>query len=548
MKIRPEIQWLLDNWKLPRAAAPHAGKLLEAEADGSTAFALDEPVDFGGAASRPEESACTPMVVVRQGGREYVQSRRLFEAEQTIARKLVALARSEDEAFDEAWLGEMFPGAAPDDRQTCAAASALRRRLTVITGGPGTGKTYTLARILALLVAGGTDPADIALSAPTGKAADRMRAAAAASLEKLPEGFPVARESLAKIAAASRTLHSLLGHHPGKGTCAFTRANRLPCRVLVVDECSMIDVFLWRAMLDALSEDAKLVLVGDPDQLESVGTGNVFAEIVRLAGAPDGPLAGTAVTLTEARRFQDCPDIAELAAAIRDNDASAATGLLERCKGSDAARGVAWLDSGSGELEVTKFPEPVRDALAAVARAATAEEALAKLQEVCVLTAQRRFFVGARATGEKIERWLRGRGDLLNHAAIIDVNDRVTGLRNGTVGIIRGADDGSRRFYARSAAGEIQSHALAQLPEHSPAWAITIHRSQGSEYDDVLVILPRGESPLATRELLYTAITRAKKRVYIAGFLDAVRGAVETKSKRVTLLESALARCAAAGV
>lgn len=543
---RPEIQWLEDNWGLPKTAAPLVEKLLETEALGSTACPLDETADFGNAASRPEEDAQTPLVLVKQGGCGYLQSRRLFAAEQAIAKKLAALAAEKEESCDETELACVFPGTKNGDRQLLAAASTLRRRLTVITGGPGTGKTYTVARILALLVARGTDPADIALSAPTGKAADRMRAAVAASLDTLPESHTAGRESLAKIAASSRTLHSLLGYHPGRGTCEFNGDNHLPCRVLVVDECSMVDVFLWRAVVEALPDDVKVILVGDPDQLESVGTGNVFTELVRLSLAADGPLSGVAVQLTEARRFKDCPDIAKLAGAIRDNDAEVAATLLARCKGADASAGVSWLDSGSNEVEAENFPERVKDALAAAAGARTAEQAIDKLQEVCVLTAQRRYFVGARATGEKIERWLRRRGEIVNQAVIIDVNDRGTGLRNGTVGVIRCEPDGSRRFYSRSAAGEIRSYAPAQLPEHSPAWAITVHRSQGSEYDDVLVILPREESPLATRELLYTAITRAKKRVYVAGSMEAVRKAVETPAKRITLLSSALDRAVVA--
>jgi len=248
------------------------------------------------------------------------------------------------------------------------------------------------------------------------------------------------------------------------------------------------------------------------------------------------------VQLTEARRFKDCPDIAALAAAIRGNDAGTASALLQHCQDTDAKRGVAWIDAENGGVEPGKFPDSVKKSLLAVAGAGSAEEALERLQSICVLTAQRRFFVGARATGEKIERWLLSHGEVVNQAVIIDVNDRATGLRNGTVGVIRKEGDGSRRFHTRSASGELKSYALAQLPEHSPAWAITIHRSQGSEYDDVLVVLPREESPLATRELLYTAITRAKKRVTVVGSLDAVKTAVETKSKRTTLLASALDR------
>ena len=544
MKTRPEIQWLIDRWELPPEAVPDVEALLEAEAKGSTAQAMEKPVDLGRAASGPDEDARTPLVVTGHGEHCHLQSRRFFEAEQTIARKLVSLASAAEEDCDEKQLEALFPDAAPDDRQKLAARSALCKKLTVITGGPGTGKTYTVARILALLAARGSASSDIALSAPTGKAADRMRASVDASLDSLPADFPVPREELSRIAATSQTLHSLLGHRPDEGTCQFNSTNRLPCRVLVVDECSMIDVFLWRAMLEALPDDAKLVLVGDPDQLESVGTGDVFAEITTAAGAENGPLAGTSAQLIEARRFKECPDIAALAAAIRGNDSGAAAALLERCHGTDALRGVAWIDVENGGAEPEKFPESVKESLIAVAGAGTAAEALERLQAVCVLTAQRRFFVGSRATGEKIDRWLRSHGEVVNQAVIIDVNDRATGLRNGTIGVICKEEDGSRRFHSRSASGELKSYALAQLPEHSPAWAMTIHRSQGSEYDDVLVVLPREESPLATRELLYTAITRAKKRVTVLGSLDSVKTAVETKSKRTTLLASALDRAA----
>ena len=130
-----------------------------------------------------------------------------------------------------------------------------------------------------------------------------------------------------------------------------------------------------------------------------------------------------------------------------------------------------------------------------------------------------------------------------NQPVIIKVNDPETGLRNGAIGVLHTDAEDKRRVWFKSRhSAEAEHYPIGALPEHGPAWAITIHRSQGSEYDDVLVILPREESPLATRELLYTAITRAKKRVYVAGSMDAVRKAVETPAKRITLLSSALDR------
>ncbi len=534
--MNASITWLQRRWALPDEAVPAVRGLLQAEIAGSTAFAPEHGiVDWGQAAAPPEGDPNTPVVVVPHGGRTYIQSRALFEAERAIARGMAALAGQAvpvSERFGEN-LAALFPGAEPEDRQCAAARVAAERRLAVITGGPGTGKTYTLARILALLAAEGTPPSRMRLAAPTGKAAQRMRAAVEASLLDLPEAFRPLAAGLEASARAGSTLHSLLRYHPGLRRCL---GERLPSgTVLIVDECSMVDVHLWRALLAALPPDGRLILLGDPNQLESVGQGNVFAGVARASDGP--PLRGTHVHLTEARRFRDRPAILELAGALEASDIGAVCDLLERCRGTDAADGVGWIETPAGVLPVGRFPESVRAALARTADAAGPGEALAALDGVCILTAQRDAFVGARKVGADIEQHLVRRGVVRNHPVIINRNDPETRLRNGAVGVIRIEDGGSRAAHFLSGDGTpLPPMSVMKLPEHSPAWAITIHRSQGSEYEEVLVILPRGESPLATRELLYTAITRARRTVYVAGDRESIRKAAGTTGGRLSLL------------
>lgn len=534
MKRSATLDWFAAKWDLPEPAFESVRRLLRAEAGGSTAIALEDPLpDFGRAAAPAGETASTPLVLVQKDGVTYLQSRRLFETERTIAARLLALAGAPSLPGD---VESLFPGVPADDRQREAARLAATGHLTLITGGPGTGKTYVLARILALLADPQAPVGGIRLAAPTGKAADRMKKAVTESLTTLPEPFRSQADLLARIAETSGTLHSLLGYNPDKGRCQYGKNHPLPCDTLIVDECSMVDVHLWRALLEALPPQARLVLLGDPNQLESVGQGNVFADLARAAAAP--PLRAVHVHLTEARRFKDSPGLVALARAFEQRDDEAAAALLEASRGSKARDGLAWIPARAGVLPCEAFPSAVLAALERVAAAPTPGDALAALQRVCILTAQREFFVGSKALGLEVERHLARRTPGGHRPVIINRNDPETGLRNGAVGIVSRAP--ARRAFFPGADGTLRDFALASLPEHSPAWAITIHRSQGSEYDDVLVILPREESPMATRELLYTAITRARRNVYVAGDLAAVRKAATTTSPRCTLLEAFL--------
>lgn len=536
----PDIEWLQRKWGLPARAVKPVQDLLREELDGSTACVIAETItDWGNAVAGVDGS--TPLVIIENAGKQYLQSRRLCAAERDVAARILGMAGKEiplPAAIGQ--LSELFPDAAKSDLQSAAARVAMTRQLTMITGGPGTGKTYTLARILALLVASGISPSSIRLAAPTGKASDRMKTAISDSLAGLPEDFQKHADSLARIADSSSTLHKLLRYNPQTGRSSFDARQPLPCGVLIVDECSMVDVLLWRAVIQALPGDCRLILLGDPNQLESVGQGSVFAELARAADEEGSPLGLAHVHLTEARRFKDRPDILAFARALEESDADAAAKLLEDSRGSDASRGLAWLENPGAAFPCASFPKPVLDALETVALAESPEKAIAALGKICILTAQREFFVGAKAVSAGIDQHFLSRTGVRNQPVIINHNDPETGLRNGTVGVIHTAPDGKRKAWFQAGDGKLKDVAVAKLPDFSPAWAITIHRSQGSEYDDVLVILPREESPMATRELLYTAITRAKHHVYVAGDLGSVRKAATTSSARCTLLATFL--------
>jgi exodeoxyribonuclease V alpha subunit len=525
--MKPETQWLQKKWAMPDAACDAVEKLLEAQSEGSTALKLSVPItDWGRAVATPDGDKTTPLVVIEHGDSTFVQTRWFFEAEKKIAGFLSSLNCDSPVDCQPEKLAIHF---SEEGRQRDAAAMALAKRLIVITGGPGTGKTYTLARILALLIDGGIDPKFIQLTAPTGKAADRMKEAVNEACKGLEEGL---RANLEAASNSSKTIHSLLRHHPGKNSCTYHAGHRLPCKVLIVDECSMVDTLLWQALLEALPDDARLILLGDPNQLESVGRGNVFSEI-----AASEALKSARIHLTVSRRFADRPAIAQLALAIEDREDGVAIDLLSRNQQHACPDGLFWNDS-TGIFDIlNNLPPAVLEAMQAVAFAPTPEAALEALNQVRILTSHRMPVTGNQSIGSAIEKILLEKSPgkkIINRPVIINRNDPETGLRNGEVGIIYSDGEGVKVYFddKRSALS------VSKLPDHSPAWTITIHRSQGSEYENVVVLLPKkSDSPLATRKLLYTAITRSKKSLFVYGPTEVIQKAISQSGQRTTLLD-----------
>jgi exodeoxyribonuclease V alpha subunit len=498
--------------------------------------------------------------------------------------------------------GPASPSGDGPDRQRLAAAAAVLRPLAVVAGGPGTGKTTTVARILALLdeqaEAAGAPPL-VALTAPTGKAAARLVESVHAEAATLD----VDDDRRARLLATqASTLHRLLGWQPGnRSRFRHHRGNRLPHDVVVVDETSMVSLSQMAKLVEAVRPEARLVLVGDPQQLASVEAGAVLGDIVgpaadRLLLRPparaelaeatgetveaDDPPAATAigdgiVVLRRVHRFG--VGIAAVADAVRRGDADAAiaalsgghddvtwipldlagpgpAGARRPSTGADADAGGAGTRrpstgadagragrrgpgpevGGAASLAlVRKAAVSAGTAIAEAARAGDARAALEALGGFRVLCAHRRGPYGVATWSAQVEAWLASAVPgfaatgawYVGRPLLVTENDYTLGLYNGDTGVVvaTGAERLAAVFERR---GEILEFSPARLSAVETVHVMTIHKSQGSQFDTVAALLPDPDSPILTRELLYTAVTRARRRLLLAGTEDAVRAAV----------------------
>ncbi|OCB37857.1 exodeoxyribonuclease V subunit alpha [Mycobacterium malmoense] len=427
------------------------------------------------------------------------------------------------------------------DEQRAAAQIAVSQAVTVLTGGPGTGKTTTVARLLALLAGqaelGGRPRPRIALAAPTGKATARLAEAVAAEVRRLDAAD---RTPLTGLQAT--TLHRLLGARPDTSVrFKHNRGNRLPHDVIVVDETSMVSLTMMARLLEAVRPDTRLILVGDPDQLASVEAGAVLADLV------DGLTARDDVRVAALRtphRFGE--SIGALAEAIRVGDADRVLGLL-RAGGEH----IEWLDSDgpADRLRAVLVPHALRVREAALLGAA--EMALAALDEHRLLCAHRQGPYGVSHWNRQVERWLAeetGRpvpsAWYAGRPVLVTANDYGLKVYNGDTGVVVAGPDGLRAVIA-GAAGTLD-FATSRLTDIETMHAMTIHKSQGSQADEVTVLMPPEDSRLLTRELFYTAVTRAKARVRVAGSEAAVRAAIERRAVRATGLAQRLRAAAPA--
>jgi len=430
--------------------------------------------------------------------------------------------------------------------QRAAADLAARHGTSVITGGPGTGKTTTVARLLGTLLdvdvdvtvgrANGDHLPRVALAAPTGKAAARMTEALLGAVAR-PDFPATHRDTLDSLSAT--TLHRLLGWRPGSGTrFRHHRGNPLPHDVVVVDETSMVSLTLMARLLEALRPQARLVLVGDADQLASVDAGAVLHDLVEGLERLEA-LDGVAMVarLARAHRYGDA--IGDLAEAIRRGDVEA---TLAAFAATPAARLV---EPGAADGEVLAGARDV----ARAGRAGDPVAALVALDRHRLLTAHRTGEYGVTHWNRRVERWLREEGlagpagaeRTAGEPFLVTANDYGLGLFNGDTGVVVRGEDGV--LVARIADGTPEGRPLAvsRLADVETAHAMTVHRSQGSQFDTVTVVLPPADSPLLTRELLYTAVTRAQSRVTVVGTPEAVRAAVERPAQRASGLARRLA-------
>ncbi|MGE2718399.1 exodeoxyribonuclease V subunit alpha [Mycolicibacterium celeriflavum] len=414
-------------------------------------------------------------------------------------------------------LDRLFP--AGFEEQRAAAELALSQGLTVLTGGPGTGKTTTVARLLAVLASG--TRLRIALAAPTGKAAARLQEAVQLEVDKLDAAD---REALSGLHAT--TLHRLLGSRPDTSArFRHNRASRLPHDVIVVDETSMVSLTMMARLLEAVRPEARLILVGDPDQLASVEAGAVLADLV------DGLGAGRIAELKTSHRFGE--SIGKLANAIRAGDADAVVDVL-RAGGEH----IEWADTDEPSEHLRKVLVPNAIALRTAAVLGDADAALAILTEHRLLCAHRRGPYGVRYWNHQVERWLSElTGEptwstwYAGRPLLVTANDYGLNLYNGDTGVTVLLDGMLRAVIAGT---ERLEFATSRLAEVETMHAMTIHKSQGSQADEITVLLPPEESRLLSRELFYTAVTRAKKKVRIVGPEASVRAAVERRAVRAS--------------
>ena len=495
---------------------------------------------------------------------------------QSIKRRIQTPSQDVDVDHFKKALNRLFPHCAHQevDWQKIAAAAACLRHFCVITGGPGTGKTFTVTKVLAMLLELTTHQRlNIYLAAPTGKAAARL----ADILELTRKQLDSDSHIMSAFPTEVFTIHRMLKPIEGSPYFRYNAENPLPADVVVVDEASMVDLALMAKLLQAIPDSAQLILVGDKDQLASVEAGSVLGDIcdrdvmhgfspafkkrikhltgenleqyVSDADTAKG-LQDSVVVLHKSYRFEIGSGIGALSRSINDGDVERALQTLK----NRADSALIWRELNSDAHVLEELAEQIVSAYRPCLAARDPAEALRCLEAFKILCAVNIGPLGVQAVNRLAEQvlsrhhliqpnpnvenpWYAGRPVLITR------NSYPLGLFNGDIGITLPPDGAERTklvVYFRSHDGSIRRFLPHQLPEHQTVYAMTVHKSQGSEFDSVLLILPGKDVPLLTRELVYTALTRARKNITIWGRSEILRKALNRSIRRTSGLRDAL--------
>lgn len=498
---------------------------------------------------------------------------RYWNYERDLAEVILHKAASTIDGIDETVIADglrrLFPGSGGEtDWQKVAALAAVRKRFTVISGGPGTGKTSTVVKILALLLEqAGETPLRFALAAPTGKAAARLKESIRLMKEKLDCGDDVK----ARIPDEVTTIHRLLGAVGNSIRFRHSRENPLPHDAVIVDEASMVSLPLMAKLATALKPEARLILLGDRDQLASVEAGAVLGDIcggsrlepfsgefsafaAKVAGetVPAGagkkslpPLADSLVVLKKNYRFGEASGIGEVSRAVNAGDWVQSVSLLGEGAGKDISmrslpKAADLIKSLSGE---------VIEGYGRYLAAETPGEALAAFDTFRILCAVRQGMHGVAGINRLVEEILAEKGLIeprnrwyTGRPVMVTANDYGLKLFNGDVGLVLPDPEleGETRVFFPATDGGVRSFSPIRLPAHETVYAMTVHKSQGSEFERVLLMLQESDSQVLSRELVYTGITRAKAYVDIWGSEEVFRTAVSRQIQRTSGLRDAL--------
>lgn len=499
-------QLLARGSRRPALLTRLARALLEDALQGGCALALED-LRISASDLRDEPAIGGPddddrPLVLSDTGRVYL--RRHFQSERVLGEAIRDRLKPVQAA------SVIEPKLNPAQRQ--ALALGLSAPLTLIFGGPGTGKTHTAGALISALARSAKEPLQVALAAPTGKAAARLR-----------EAIGQCEYPMLKLEVL--TLHQLLGLSPHNEPLDDD-ADPMGHDLIVLDECSMVPLGLLAALFKRSPPETRLLLMGDPDQLDAVNEGFAFAELRALSANPKNPLHRVAVTLTEQRRFSATSALYRFAEATRLGHVATA---LEALKDDPATLSRHDFNEGNAQLLLGHALVHYR-----ALSTQPLEEALAAQRNFQILSARKTGPFSVDAINQAARTALgESQAYFENQPLLIERNSRAHGLRNGDLGLLR-RDEGELKFFCLDSEGGLLAVALTDLPAFRPAYALTIHKAQGSEFAEIAVVLTDIASPILSRQLIYTAVTRAKQKVRIYSSVAALSQGIDSAPKRVS--------------